>query len=117
MPRLLVTGEKRPLMGTVRVSGAKNAAVAIIPAALLTAAPVRIENLPDIHDIQVLVNILSELGVRTVWETPSCLLLDSSSLKSWQPAYDRVKKLRASYYLIGALVGRFGRADVPIRRL
>jgi UDP-N-acetylglucosamine 1-carboxyvinyltransferase len=101
-------------MGTVRVSGAKNAAVAIIPAALLTAAPVRIENLPDIHDIQILVNILNDLGVRTVWETPSCLLLDSSSLKSGQPPYDLVKKLRASYYLIGALLGRFGCADVPI---
>ncbi|MDW7651705.1 MAG: UDP-N-acetylglucosamine 1-carboxyvinyltransferase [Bacillota bacterium] len=114
MPKLLVAGEGRPLVGTVRISGAKNAAVAIIPAALLTAAPVRLENLPDINDIQILVDILNDLGVRTTWESSSTLLIDASTLQKWQAPYDLVKKLRASYYLIGALVGRFGRADVPI---
>lgn len=113
MPKLLITGNG-PLTGTVRVSGAKNAAVAIIPAALLTAAPVRIENLPEIKDIQVLVEILSNLGVKTVWENSSTLLIDSSTLKTWDAPYHLVKKLRASYYLIGALVGRFGRANIPI---
>ena len=65
MPRLLVTGGCS-LAGTVKISGAKNSAVAIIPAALLTEAPVRIENLPEIDDIQVLVDILTYLGVRVV---------------------------------------------------
>lgn len=114
MPRLLICGSKRPLEGAVKISGAKNAAVAIIPAALLTTAPVRIENLPNIHDIQILVEILRELGVQVSWETDSTLLIDASSLQKWQAPYEMVKKLRASYYLIGALVGRFGRADVPV---
>ncbi|EEG76954.1 UDP-N-acetylglucosamine 1-carboxyvinyltransferase [Dethiobacter alkaliphilus] len=114
MPKLLIKGNRQPLQGEVKVSGAKNAAVAIIPAAILTAAPVRIENLPEINDIKILVDILDALGVKTQWESSSTLLVDASTLKSWQPPYDLVKKLRASYYLIGALVGRFGKADVPI---
>ncbi|MCR3920972.1 MAG: UDP-N-acetylglucosamine 1-carboxyvinyltransferase [Firmicutes bacterium] len=113
MPRLHVTGGN-PLGGTVKISGAKNAAVAIIPAALLTEAPVRIENLPDIQDIQALVEILQYLGVKVVWETPTTLFIDASTLSKWQAPYELVKKLRASYYLIGALLGRFGRAYVPV---
>lgn len=113
MPRLLVTGGQ-PLAGAVKISGAKNAAVAIIPAALLTEAPVRIENLPDIDDIHVLVDILAYLGVRVAWETPTTLFIDASTLSRWQAPYDLVKKLRASYYLLGALLGRCGRAEVPV---
>lgn len=113
MPKLLVNGGKRPLAGTVKVSGAKNAAVAIIPAAVLTATAVRIENLPAIKDIQILVDILKALGVRALWPEPGTLVLDASSLHSWQAPYHLVRKLRASYYLLGALVGRFGRAEVP----
>ena len=113
MPRLLVTGGCS-LAGTVKISGAKNSAVAIIPAALLTEAPVRIENLPEIDDIQVLVDILTYLGVRVVWETPSTLFIDASKLAKWQAPYDLVKKLRASYYLLGALLGRFQKAEVPV---
>ncbi|MBS3898196.1 MAG: UDP-N-acetylglucosamine 1-carboxyvinyltransferase [Dethiobacter sp.] len=114
MPRLLVRGRRQPLSGTVKISGAKNAAVAIIPAALLAAAPVRIENLPDINDIRILVEIIAELGVQVAWETPSTLLIDASTLRKVRAPYELVKKMRASYYLIGALVGRFGRAEVPI---
>ena len=113
MPRLHVIGGSR-LSGSVRISGAKNAAVAIIPAALLTEATVRIENLPNIYDIHVLVKILQSLGVKTVWETPSTLLIDPSTLSSWQPPYELVKKLRASYYFLGSLVGRYGQAVVPV---
>ncbi len=114
MPRLLVHGKRQPLSGTVKISGAKNAAVAIIPAALLAAAPVRIENLPEINDIRILVEIIEELGVRVAWESPSTLLIDASSIQKVQAPYELVKKMRASYYLIGALVGRLGRAEVPI---
>jgi len=113
MPKLLVTGGKKPLQGTVKISGAKNAAVAIIPAAVLTSAPVRLENLPEISDIRVLVEILQSLGVRASWPEPGVLLLDSSGLHSWQAPYHLVSRLRASYYLLGALAGRFGRAEVP----
>jgi UDP-N-acetylglucosamine 1-carboxyvinyltransferase len=114
MPKLLISGTRRPLEGTVKISGAKNAAVAIIPAALLTSASVRIENLPAIHDIQILVEILEKLGARTSWETPSTLLIDASTINNCAPPYELVKKLRASYYLIGALLGRCGQADVPV---
>ena len=114
MPKLLIAGGRGPLQGTVKISGAKNAAVAIIPAAILTSAPVRIENLPEINDIQTLVEILDFLGVRARRESPATLSVDASNLDKWQPPYELVKKLRASYYLIGALVGRFGRAEVPV---
>ncbi|HHX74072.1 MAG TPA: UDP-N-acetylglucosamine 1-carboxyvinyltransferase [Firmicutes bacterium] len=113
MPKLHVTGGTR-LSGSVKISGAKNAAVAVIPAALLTEAAVRIENLPNIYDIHVLVKILHSLGVKALWETPSTLLIDPSALSGWQPPYELVKKLRASYYFLGALLGRYGRAVVPV---
>ena len=97
MARLHITGGSA-LTGTVKISGAKNAAVAMIPAALLTEAPVRIDNLPDIKDIRVLVEILKYLGVKVIWQSPSALAIDPSSLNRWQPPYDLVKMLRASYY-------------------
>jgi UDP-N-acetylglucosamine 1-carboxyvinyltransferase len=111
---LLVSGGKRPLRGTVKISGAKNAAVAIIPAAVLTSAPVRLENLPEISDIQFLVEILQSLGVRADWPEPGVLLLDSSRLHSCEAPFELANKLRASYYLFGALSGRLGRAEVPV---
>lgn len=114
MPNLLVRGGKRPLQGTVKISGAKNAAVAIIPAAILTSAPVRLENLPEISDIRILVEILQSLGVRADWPEPGVLLLDSSRLHSCEAPFDLANKLRASYYLLGALSGRLGRAEVPV---
>jgi UDP-N-acetylglucosamine 1-carboxyvinyltransferase len=113
MPKLLVNGGKRPLQGTVRISGAKNAAVAIIPAAVLTSAPVRLENLPEISDIRILVEILQSMGVRAEWPEPGVLTLDSSGLHSCEAPFDLVGKLRASYYLLGALAGRIGSAEVP----
>ena len=91
MPRLLVRGKRQPLSGTVKISGAKNAAVAIIPAALLAAAPVRIENLPDINDIRILVEIIEDLGVKVAWESPSTLLIDATTLRKVQAPYELVK--------------------------
>jgi len=113
MTKLLVNGGKRPLQGTVRISGAKNAAVAIIPAAVLSPYPVRLENLPEISDIRILVQILQSLGVRADWPEPGVLVLDSSGLHGWEAPFEQVSKLRASYYLLGALAGRLGRAEVP----
>jgi UDP-N-acetylglucosamine 1-carboxyvinyltransferase len=114
MAKILIQGNRRPLEGRVKISGAKNAAVAILPAAILTPAPVRIENLPEIHDIQILIEILTSMGVRVNWEAPGTLCVDASSLHSWKAPYALVKKLRASYYLLGALAGRFGRAEIPV---
>jgi len=113
MSKLLVKGGKKPLQGSVRISGAKNAAVAIIPAAVLTLAPVRLENLPEISDIRILVEILQSIGVRADQPEPGVLILDSSGLDNFEPPFYLVSKLRASYYLLGALAGRCGRAEVP----
>lgn len=113
MQKLCIAGNKSPLRGKVKISGAKNAAVAVIPAAILTAAPVRIDNLPDIQDIHILTETLRSLGVNVSWQA-GVLDINAASLSSWQATYDSVKKLRASYYLLGALVGRCGRAVVPV---
>jgi len=113
MSKLRITGGF-PLQGTVNISGAKNAAVAMLPAALLTEAPVTIENLPNIHDVHVLVEILKYLNVGVNWESPSKLRIDGSTLQERRVPYELVKKLRASYYLMGTLLGRFGRVEIPV---
>ena len=104
----------RPLYGEVEISGAKNAAVGIIPAALLVDGVCRIENIPQISDVTLILNILQELGaeVRTVNRTT--VDVDCSRIQNRQVAYVLGRKIRASYYLIGALLSRFGSAEVPL---
>ena len=103
----------KPLYGEIDISGAKNAAVAIIPAALLVDGVCRIENLPQISDVTLLLNILQELGadVRTVNRTT--VDVDCSHIRNARVPEELARKIRASYYLIGALLGRFGSAEVP----
>lgn len=113
MKKILVKGNGSKLRGSIKVSGAKNAAVAIIPAALLSSEPVKIENLPNIKDIHVLVDIISSLGVKTRF-SGNTLEVDASKLQNWSADYNFANKLRASYYLLGVLAGRFGRAEVPV---
>ncbi len=103
-----------PLNGTVSISGAKNAAVAILPAALLVSGECRIENVPDISDVRILLSILSDMGARITEEGNGTVILDCSSITSTHPNPDLVRKMRASYYLMGALLSRFGRADVAL---
>ena len=96
------------LHGEVEISGAKNAAVAIIPAALMVDGICRIENLPQISDTETLLHILESLGCRVRMINPSTVEIDSRRA-GWQGAdYDRMRKIRASYYLVGAMLGRFG---------
>ena len=104
----------RPLYGKVEISGAKNAAVGIIPAALLVDGVCRIENIPQISDVTLILNILQELGaeVRTVNRTT--VDVDCSHICNRQVPYELGRKIRASYYLIGALLSRFGSAEVPL---
>ena len=104
----------KPLHGTVQISGAKNAAVAIIPAALLVDGTCRIENIPQISDVTLILQILQELGadVRTVNRTT--VDVDCSRVRNRQVPYELARKIRASYYLVGALLGRFGWAEVPL---
>ena len=102
------------LSGTVTISGAKNAAVAILPAALLVPGKCRIENVPDISDVRILLDILSGLGAKIEKPEPNVVEIDSSSIHSTRPDDTLVKKMRASYYLMGALLGRFGQAHVAL---
>ena len=104
----------RPLYGKVTVSGAKNAAVAIIPATLLVEGVCRVENLPQISDVSLLLSMLQELGanVRTVDRTT--MEVDSTVIDNHAVPYEIGRKIRASYYLVGALLGRFGWAEVPL---
>ncbi len=104
----------KPLYGEIEISGAKNAAVAIIPAALLVDGVCRIENIPQISDVTLILSILQELGanVRTVNRTT--VEIDCSRIHNGQVPEALARKIRASYYLIGALLGRFGRAEVPM---
>ena len=112
MTKYVIHGGK-PLHGEIDISGAKNAAVAIIPAALLVDGTCRIENIPQISDVTLILNILQELGadVRTVNRTT--VDIDCSHIRNARVPEELARKIRASYYLIGALLGRFGSAEVP----
>ncbi|MBE6986374.1 MAG: UDP-N-acetylglucosamine 1-carboxyvinyltransferase [Ruminococcaceae bacterium] len=103
-----------PLNGTVTISGAKNAAVAILPAALLVSGQCRIENVPDISDVRILLSILEGMGAKIDTTEPGVVLVDCTDVTSTCPQQELVRKMRASYYLMGALLGRFGKAHVAL---
>ena len=104
----------RPLYGRVEISGAKNAAVAIIPAALLVEGVCRIENIPQISDVTALLKILEQLGARVRLLNKSDVEIDCTHIRTTRVSQELAHKIRASYYLIGALLGRFGRAEVSM---
>jgi UDP-N-acetylglucosamine 1-carboxyvinyltransferase len=103
-----------PLHGEIEISGAKNAAVAMIPAAILVDGPCRIENIPQISDITMQLNILLRMGasIRTI--DKRTMDIDCSGIRDVVADFDIMHKLRASYYLIGALLGKFGEAVVAM---
>ncbi len=113
MARYEITGGT-PLNGEVTISGAKNAAVAILPAAVLVAGKCRVENVPDISDVRILLDILQDLGVTVTHVEPGVVELDSTHVTSTHPNPELVRKMRASYYLMGALLSRFGEASVAL---
>ena len=113
MARYEIIGGK-PLNGTVTISGAKNAAVAILPAALLVSGKCRIENVPYISDIDAMSNILFEMGAKISCPEKHVLEIDCSGVQCTEPNAELVRKMRASYYLMGALLGRFGKAHVAL---
>ena len=110
--RMLITGG-HALEGEVRVSGGKNTAVAVIPATLLSDEPCTIENLPDIEDVHALADILTELGAKVDYEPGRCMRVDPRPADGTEVSYHNAQRLRASYYLLGALLGRNGKAKVP----
>ena len=101
------------LEGQVRVSGGKNTAVAVIPATLLCDEPCTIENLPDIEDVHALADILKELGAEVDYEPGKMMRVDPRPAEGTSISYHNAQRLRASYYLLGALLGRCGHAKVP----
>ena len=103
-----------PLNGTVTISGAKNAAVAILPAALLVNGKCRIENVPNISDVRIILSILGRMGAVITNPDPHVVEIDCSDVRCTEPDASLVKKMRASYYLMGALLGRFGKAHVAL---
>ncbi|MGC5325683.1 UDP-N-acetylglucosamine 1-carboxyvinyltransferase [Brevibacillus sp. SYSU BS000544] len=112
MEKLIVRGGK-PLTGKVAISGAKNSAVALIPAALIADGPVVIENLPHIQDVEIYVELLREMGADVLFED-DWMEIDSRSMQKVVMPNGRIKKLRASYYLWGALLAKFGEAQIGL---
>jgi UDP-N-acetylglucosamine 1-carboxyvinyltransferase len=102
------------LNGTVRIAGSKNASVAVIPAALLADGASVIENLPDITDVTTLAEIISELGADVTYGCDGRMVIDPRRFDCYQAPYELVKRLRASYYLLGVLLAKFGRAEVAL---
>lgn len=113
MDKYVIQGGK-PLYGEVEISGAKNAAVAIIPAALMVEGICRIENIPRISDTDMLLTILAEMGAKVRTINQNTVEIDCTSLRRDGAPYELMRKIRASYYLIGAMLGRFGFAKTTM---
>jgi len=113
MENFVITGG-RELFGEVSISGAKNAAVAIIPAAILADDVVTIENIPMISDVNLIVEILDRLGARVRLLNKNTLEIDSRGVRFQRVPYELASGCRASYYFIGAMLGRFKHAEVPL---
>jgi UDP-N-acetylglucosamine 1-carboxyvinyltransferase len=112
MEKFVVNG-RRTLNGDVYISGSKNAAVAVIPATILVDGECRIENVPDIGDVKILIDVLISMGAEVRFEDRNTVVINSQNICSHVVTYEMVKCLRASYYLIGALLGKFKQACVP----
>ncbi len=113
MDKLIITGGS-PLKGEVTISGAKNAAIAILPATLLINGSCTIENVPNISDVKISCKILEELGAKITWVNDNTLTIDSSNITSTHAPLELTRKFRASYYLIGSLLGRFKDVEVGL---
>lgn len=113
MEKLRITGGNQ-LFGEIAVCGAKNAAVAIIPAALLVNGTCRIENIPDIKDVRLIVEMLVKLGASVTYINDTTIEVNSTRLKTHKAPVELASKMRASYYLLGALLGRMNKAEVAL---
>ena len=111
--RIALYGGNR-LRGRVRISGSKNAALAILPAVLLASKKVSLNNVPDITDVRTMLRIIEDLGATIRRRGRNSLDFYPSRLRGYAPPYDLVQKIRASSYLMGSLLARFGRATVPV---
>ena len=114
MEKFVINGGNE-LFGEINISGAKNAAVAILPAAILASEPVRIENLPDISDVNLIIKIISEMGAKVKYINKHTVEIDATTLNpNSSVPYELASRCRASYYFIGAMLGKFKRACVAM---
>lgn len=113
MEKLVITGPTR-LAGTVNISGAKNSVLAILSGTLLVNGVCRIENIPDISDVDVIIDIIKSLGAKITRPDSHSITVDSTKITSTAPNYELVRRIRGSYYLIGSLLSRFHRAEIAM---
>jgi UDP-N-acetylglucosamine 1-carboxyvinyltransferase len=111
--KLLITGG-RPLQGEVRISGAKNAVLPILAAALLADSPMRIGNVPHLHDVTTTMELLGRMGVSLMVDERMNIEVDTSTIESFFAPYELVRTMRASILVLGPLLARFGRAEVSL---
>ncbi|MBQ3421350.1 MAG: UDP-N-acetylglucosamine 1-carboxyvinyltransferase, partial [Romboutsia sp.] len=111
MEKLVITGPT-PLKGEIEINGAKNAAVAILPATLLIDGICTIDNLPNISDIKISCEILEKLGAKIVWNNNNSITVDTRNITTTKAPLDLTSKFRASYYVIGSMLGRMGEIEV-----
>ena len=103
-----------PLVGEVEIGGAKNAALAILAAAIMTDETVTIDNLPDVNDINVLLEAMEGIGAQIQRVDRHTVKINGSTIGDFSIDYDYIKKIRASYYLLGALLGKYNKAEVAL---
>ena len=113
MDQFIIRGGN-PLVGEVDISGAKNAALGILAAAVMTDDTVLIANLPDVRDINVMLEAMAGIGVQVERISRHEVLITSSGISGVSVDYEYIKRIRASYYLLGALLGKYKKADVPL---
>lgn len=113
MEQYIVKGGN-PLVGEVEIGGAKNAALPIISAAIMTDETVILENLPDVNDVNVLLEAIGKIGAQVERVDRHTVRINGSTIQNFSVDYDYIKKIRASYYLLGALLGKYKNAEVPL---
>ena len=113
MDKLVIHGGKA-LRGEVNISGAKNAALPIIAATLLAEKPVTLNNVPRLKDVETMVALLTQLGVKAHFNATNQLIVDASAVNQFTAPYELVKTMRASILVLGPLLARFGQADVSL---
>ena len=116
MDKLLIQGGK-PLKGEIAITGAKNAALPILCAGLLSAEPITLHNLPDLQDVRTIIKILAQMGLKVTFPNPqdrSVVILDGSDIHTPEASYELVKTMRASILVLGPLLARFGTAKVSL---
>ena len=103
-----------PLVGEVEIGGAKNAALAILAASIMTDETVQIDNLPDVNDVNVMLEAISEIGAMVQRVDRHTVKINGGTIRDFNIEYDYIKKIRASYYLLGALLGKYNHAEVAL---